>query len=936
MKGSFYSAVVRAVMAATFLYLTACSGSGDSSNDSPSAPAIPPAETPADPAPVDPPPVVAPEKAAFTTFESGQVRPIVLSADRIRLYALNTPDNRLEIFRTTDAGLSHLESVDVGMEPVALALRNGELWVVNHLSDSVSIVDVSQNPARVVRTLLVGDEPRDIVFAGSNGDRAFITAAHRGQNAPFDPQLKTASVGRTDVWVFDANNLGAAVGGTPLEIVNMFGDTARALAVSADGLRVYAAVLNSGNQTTTLFGAPRQGGLDKAPPLASADGATAPRNGLIVRFDGTDWMDSGDPVTGTAAKNWNDRVRFSLPDNDVFAIDAGANPPRQLSAVSGVGTTLFNMVVNPANNKLYVSNLEARNEVRFEGEGSTSTTVRGHFTENRITVIDGNNVAPRHLNKHISSYDQALGTVEENANSLAMPLQMIVSEDGKTLYVAAFSSAKVGVFNTAQIEDNSFAPNNADYISLSAGGPSGVALDEAKQRLYVLTRFDNGISVVDTETRREISHVQIYNPEPDIVVEGRQFLYDAALTSSRGDSSCASCHIFGDVDHLAWDLGDPDGKVEDNPRAYALDVGKIPMFHPMKGPMTTQSFRGMRGNGPMHWRGDRTGVSANADETLEEQAFEDFNVAFVGLLGRAEELSEQQMDAFAKYALQITYPPSPIRNLDNSLTAAQADGENTYFNVLTTGGALFRCNKCHELDPLQGKFGTGGLMSVEGSNIAEDFKVPHIRNAYQKVGMFGSTNHANDGRPQMGPQIRGFGYLHDGAVDTLTTFFSGSSSTLGGAGFVFSSEQAKQNVIDFVYAVDSDLAPIVGQQVTLSAANSGDSALNARLELMLQRAQVSAPRPECDLIAKGVIEGEQRGAVLNGDAQFTVDRANAEPVTPAQLKSTARSGANVITFTCVPPGNGIRMGVDRDLDGAFDADETDAGTDAANALSKPT
>ena len=30
-------------------------------------------------------------------------------------------------------------------------------------------------------------------------------------------------------------------------------------------------------------------------------------------------------------------------------------------------------------------------------------------------------------------------------------------------------------------------------------------------------------------------------------------------------------------------------------------------FHPMKGPMTTQSLRGMANHGPMHWRGDRTG-----------------------------------------------------------------------------------------------------------------------------------------------------------------------------------------------------------------------------------------------------------------------------------------------------------------------------------------
>ena len=50
----------------------------------------------------------------------------------------------------------------------------------------------------------------------------------------------------------------------------------------------------------------------------------------------------------------------------------------------------------------------------------------------------------------------------------------------------------------------------------------------------------------------------MYNPEPPHVVEGRRFLYDASFSSSHGDSACASCHIFGDMDGLGWDLGNPD------------------------------------------------------------------------------------------------------------------------------------------------------------------------------------------------------------------------------------------------------------------------------------------------------------------------------------------------------------------------------------------
>ena len=142
------------------------------------------------------------------------MRPLALSPDGNRLFAVNTPDNHLEIFDVAaDAALTHSATVAVGLEPVAVAPRsNTKVWVLNHLSDSVSIVDVSGTP-RVVRTLLVGDEPRDILFAGPGSSRAFITTAHRGQNTPINMavDLITPGTGRADVWVFDATNLGATL-----------------------------------------------------------------------------------------------------------------------------------------------------------------------------------------------------------------------------------------------------------------------------------------------------------------------------------------------------------------------------------------------------------------------------------------------------------------------------------------------------------------------------------------------------------------------------------------------------------------------------------------------------------------------------------------------------------------------------------------------------
>jgi len=166
--------------------------------------------------------IVSPARraAAFVTFEAGQVRPLALSPDGQTLLALNTPDARLEIFTVAGGDISPRGSVPVGLEPVAVAARtNSEVWVVNHLSDSVSIVDIASTPPRVVRTLLVGDEPRDIVFAGPRDvdghfGRAFITTARLGQNLPDSVPLHLTTPGtpRALVYVFDANNLGAQKG----------------------------------------------------------------------------------------------------------------------------------------------------------------------------------------------------------------------------------------------------------------------------------------------------------------------------------------------------------------------------------------------------------------------------------------------------------------------------------------------------------------------------------------------------------------------------------------------------------------------------------------------------------------------------------------------------------------------------------------------------
>jgi hypothetical protein len=153
------------------------------------------------------------------------------------------------------------------------------------------------------------------------------------------------------------------------------------------------------------------------------------------------------------------------------------------------------MIVDPSNpSRVYVSNTDAENQVRFEGPGTCSTSVQGHLHEARVTVLDGAVVKPRHLNKHIN-YAVSPAPAGVKDSSLSIPVGLAVS--GSNLYVTAFGSSKVGVFDTTQLVNDTFTPNPSSHITISGGGPSGLAL--RSNRLYVFTRFDNGISVVDTD-----------------------------------------------------------------------------------------------------------------------------------------------------------------------------------------------------------------------------------------------------------------------------------------------------------------------------------------------------------------------------------------------------------------------------------------------------
>ncbi len=816
--------------------------------------------------------IVSTASAGFTNFETEPVRPAALSPDGRYLYALNTADDRLEIFDTEGDPLRSVGETAVGLRPVALALRGTQAWVVNHLSDSVSVVDVSE-PSRptVIRTLQVGDEPRGIVVAGLKQDRVFVAAAYRGETlAP--------GIGRAQVWMFDASRPQ-----TPPKILTLFGSKPRALTASGDGRKVYAAVYLSGNGTTTVSGedAVRLGRaaqlyLDNVPYGA------VPKQGPIVRRMDGRWQDD-------QGRDWTSAVPFDLPDYDVFVIDAAAENPTVIEPIGNVGTVLFDLAVQPGSGEVWVSNTEALNFVPHEPR------LRGKFARNRVTRIAfAGNAAPEvqavELNQHLARSGDG-GSPQERNLSLAQPLNLVFQPDGGTAYVAAFGSRKIGVLDRAG--------RVVDRIAVGFG-PAGLALDARRQRLYVLNHLDLTISVVDLRQRQTVATVPLrHDPTPAEVKAGRQLFYDAAATSRRGDLSCATCHVFGDTDGLAWDLGDPAGPRIDYP-VKIKNTGLLEprqSLHPLKGPMMTQSLRGLAGTAPFHWRGDRFGVPYAPGEDIA--SFKDFNPAFVELLGRSQTFADSSMEAFARFVLTIRYPPNPHQRLDRLMNAEQKAGFEFFTGPFLSASGVENCVGCHSLPT-----GTNRLVNFEHTQVGRDMKSAHLRNVYDKIGRFNVA----------GPQVSGFGLIHDGTFDTVANF-------LRMDGFVFPGKTNEEKDVirrqlhHYVMAFDTGMAPAVGRQLTVA----GEPQKKDRefLEFLMIRSAAG----ECDLTARGW-EGKAQRGWLYRDYAYHADRRDEKPIDVEALLGRYRQSSEPITFTCVPPGDGRRSALDRNLDGVFDGDES--------------
>jgi DNA-binding beta-propeller fold protein YncE len=620
-------------------------------------------------------------------FEGPVVTPLALSGDT--LVRVNPVQNSITVFDLADPEAAF--DVPVGVEPVSVAFRPGDpttVLVANHVSDSISVVDLSRK--NVVQTLQGFDEdgvsttnePTGVAFAGP--DRAFVTLDQPGEVLVLD------RVG--GVWEVADVRLAITAPGP------------RALAVAGD--RLYVAAFESGNQTVAASCGP---GVSfpcwPTPPLNFLGGSATETIVLPVEVDA------------------------NAPDRDLFVFDLtqlelpappldanGDLPP--VEVLSGVGTLLYGVAASGST--LFVSNTEALNA----DNGGVLETNR--MFANRLTRLDcspGCGI-PQHVD-----LDQAAGI------PVPTPYGVAVSGDGQTVVVTAGGAEAGPLLLPSQYMPGLFVfdANGQELGHVAVGSiPQGVVLRSdaagAAQTAYVWNSYNGSVSVVDLAGPSApfvtATLAAAPNPVPGGIRAGR-LLFRSARTSTSNSFSCESCHPNGHTDQLIWVLNAP-GVPNGGARIGEAGPSDDPESR------VTQSVRGLRDTLPLHWDGSLAKPvpavgnvrpipqSCNFAEStdpalIDLDCFRQLvDASLAGVMcdqdpgacpvteGLPGEVTGLERNFLAAYTAAVAPHPGPARRPDDQLSEVARHGIQLQVNFLPEGalGPLGGCTKtgtgCHE------------------------------------------------------------------------------------------------------------------------------------------------------------------------------------------------------------------------------------------------
>jgi YVTN family beta-propeller protein len=629
-----------------------------------------------------------PVAVGHPTFVSPHASPIALSGGLV--FVVNTPSDTVDII---DGGTRKIVArVSVGIDPVGIAVRpdGKEVWVSNHVSDSVSVIDAdSSSPTylHVVATVQEFDaktkatrfdEPVGIAFASN--EKAYVALSSENQIAVVNVATRQISK-RLTITAQDPR------------------------AITVRNGRLYVIPFESNNKTQLSGGNKIDGDL--------------------VTFNA--WEHSIRVNNVLSLGHVVDIVKHPrVPDRDLYVFDTSTD--ELVETVDSLGTLLFGLTVD-SNGQVFVAQTDARNDAngRSGSKKHGLKELENRAFLNQITKVsfDGGSAGtPEFINlEPLPPAHPAKG------EALATPFAIEVSGDDSTLVISAAGSDKLFTVDAGSGE----ILGRADVGAV----PRGIALENSKDgrvmRAWVLNAVANTVSLVDVSDAKRpevVDTVTLEDPTHPTVKRGR-IAFNTASASTTQTYSCASCHPDGHTDQLLWVLKTP------------IVTGGNQIM-----PRSTMPIRGLRDTEPFHWDGipgDPYGGNNSGnihgsdppnskvgDPTTSTRHLIDGGLAATMMMvgdetlndeGKAGALSAAQRDDMATFLLSVPYPPAQRRAYDNVVSERAEQG----FKLFHIDGDLDEkvrpnvCGNCHRMP---------GLVSTNTPGTGMD--APTWRGAYDR------------------------------------------------------------------------------------------------------------------------------------------------------------------------------------------------------------
>ena len=608
-----------------------------------------------------------PLQVGHPTFASPQASPIAISGDLV--FVVNTPADTVDVINVESQTIH--TRINVGVDPVSIAVRpdGKEVWVSNHVSDSVSVIDNdpgSPTFQSVVATIqefdpktkaTTFDEPVGIAFAGNN--KAYVALSSENQIAVVDVTSRKIA-----------------------KRLRIPAQDPRAIAVQGD--RLYVIPFESNNKTQ-LSGGSREA-ID----------------GELVTFDA--WQHSIAVNNVLSLGHVTDIVKHpDVPDRDLFVFDTTTD--ELVETVDSLGTLLYGITVDSQGN-VFVAQTDARNDANGRAgtkkHGMKELENRAFLNQiTRIEFNDGSPEKPQFINLEPLPPEHP-----EKGMALATPYAIQVSADDSVIVATAAGSDKLLTVDAA----------SGEVLGRVAVGavPRGVALqnsvDGTLNQAWVYNAVANTVSVVDVtdSTKPTIAgFVRLEDPTHPQVKLGRTWFNDADA-SSTGTFSCESCHPDNNTDQLLWVLETP------------IATGGDQIM-----PRSTMPVRGLRDTAPFHWDGvlgDPYGGNNTAhiyesidpvadayDQRTSTRHLVDVSMAEILMTHGDETVNDEgkpggftaaERDDLATYLLSVSFPPAQRRAYDNVLTDRAKEGYKLFHiegDLDPSKTAANVCGDCHRM-----------------------------------------------------------------------------------------------------------------------------------------------------------------------------------------------------------------------------------------------